>query len=200
VNKKEEVYFGNIMKVIDGSYDHEISEGLSFYDNWHSLARLLYILFDLRSVEHGAGILAALSPRNFELDNISHAFQLCRTGTREGIRNTDRNVSKALSILKGGHPEIILGGRKVRAFYQAIAAPNLGMAIPVDRHLCCAAIGNYVGDREVTKTLAKDYSSIESVFFEIGSRSGIPGIKASAVAWLTWRRLKRTGYQSRIEE
>lgn len=180
----------NIRRVADLATAREIEKAQAFYGSWRELSEQMCSEFSLVSPEHGAGILAALSPMNNAIDNIDDAFSVCRYGASARVRTTHPNKAKAVRIRFGEHPSSVLVGRKVRAFYGAIAAPNVSLVIPVDRHLAQVAVNAPLSDHEISRLLSRHYGKIEQAYFDVGAERGLTGIEMSSVCWWTWRRLK----------
>jgi len=194
-------YITNIRRVLALATADEIRDGLAFYWEFHGVARVLAAAYGLRSIAHGAGLLAALSPMNNWHDNVTDAFHvaqwtsrgLCRlddTSTWPVVRTTQPNREKAVRIGLGDHPEHVLKGRKVRSFYLCTAAPDAGCCIAVDRHLACAAAGEVLSDHGITSLLATDYLRIERTYMEMAAAEGLLGHQLASVVWFAWRRMK----------
>lgn len=191
-------YQANIARVLHQATTDEIRDGLAFYNEFHGVARVIATVYGLRSIAHGAGILAALSPMNLWDDNVTDAFNVARWA-RDGqndsallpkVRTTNPNRDKALRIAKGEHPEHVLQGRKVRAFYLCTAAPDAGCVVAVDRHLACIAAGAVLDDHGITSLLAQQYAAIEQTYIAMAAAEGLMGHQLASVAWFAWRRMK----------
>lgn len=190
----------NILRVLDHATADELRDGLAFYAEFHGVARVLQRTYYLPSVEHGAGVLAALSPMNDWDSNVSDAFEVCRWSPASDlgqsapprVRTTNPNRDKAVAIRLGAHPEHALKGRKVRAFYLNTAAPGAGLAVAVDRHLACAAVGRPISDHAISSLLSTNYRRIEATYMDIGAAHGLLGHQLASVVWFTWRRMKAT--------
>jgi hypothetical protein len=144
----------NIWKLLLSATEQEIRDGLAFYPGAHGLCRL-FALANGVSVRQVAGIYAALSPMNTWDTNVSNvldvlrhvealrkAVPLCGPSTDSLRVNTPHvNKDKALAIALGADPLSILKGRKVTAFFKAIADPEDMQHVPVDRHMLRLALG-----------------------------------------------------------
>jgi hypothetical protein len=105
--------------------------------------------------------------------NVANVLDVLRKGWESRVNTTHVNHWKAMAIYHGANPLDVLRGRKVRAFYSAIAEPDNTLPVPVDRHLVCLALGvkissnrelsAYVGDRAL-------YAKIEKAYVDLGKR------------------------------
>lgn len=173
--------------------DQEIQDGMDFYPGAHGLCRLFASLHPPMTSASVAGIYAALSPMNTWDTNVANVLDVLRLGWSARVNTTNINLWKALAISYGADPEAALGqGRKVRAFYRAIADPENRDPIPVDRHLMCLAIGEKITSNEELRALvgSRDiYSKVEDAYAELGAREGI-GNRLAAIAWFVQRRIE----------
>jgi hypothetical protein len=111
-------------------------QGLNWYTAAYDQAVFLADYYGTYSATQVAGVLAALSPqvswkRNVELAEsaiVSHLSGLPITG------QTGDNCAKAQRVLDGSSPLDVLGGLKVRAFYQCILAKGQTDSVCIDRH------------------------------------------------------------------
>lgn len=96
-------------------------------------------------VRRGAGIIAALSPQIGWDRNVAEAHELAKTGNIRGAL-LPANVEKAQRIHAGEDPHEVLGGHKVRSFFENIHDPSNPQPVTIDRHAYDIAMGNpFVG-------------------------------------------------------
>lgn len=96
-------------------------------------------------VRRGAGIIAALSPLNDWDRNVAQAHELRKTGHVAGALLPE-NVDKARRIHSGQDPHEVLGGHKVRSFFENIHDPSNKEPVTIDRHAYDIAMGHpFVG-------------------------------------------------------
>jgi len=122
---------------------------------WYPTAREHAVIIGGGDAEKGAGILAALSPRTDWDANLQGAYHIAHTGTAwlaehdtlKGAGQTSDNNAKALRILNGEHPLKVLGGHKVRSFYNNILNPDDPSHITIDKHAHDIAVGIPQGTR-----------------------------------------------------
>lgn len=181
-------YRRNITRVLHSATQQEIVEGLTFYEGAHGICRLLCAV-GAKSVEHAAGIYAALSPMNTWDLNVANCFDVLR-GDVSRVNTTESNRLKAARIADGEHPEEVLKyGRKVLSFYLCIAHPTYRYIVPVDRHLIRVAIGDHVGNASLSKIAKAEYSRIEKVYLDVGLEEGELGNRAASIVWFVKRRM-----------
>jgi hypothetical protein len=168
----------------------ELSEGLDWYKDAHAVACRL----DPENPRRAAGVLAALSPRENWDRNIMLAARAYEDGQASG--SLGANCTKANRILAGEDPLDVLGGSKVRAFFQTIADP-MSDAVVIDRHAFDVALGRVTNDESrqalsrkgVYEAFAKRYVLAAR---ELSKETGmdISASQVQAVTWTVWRRLK----------
>jgi len=154
------------------------------------------------SVNTVAGVTAALSPNNRWPRNQANAERLCRVfsagtiGDAEAVKVStfNGNKEKALQILAGARPLDVLGGLKVRAFYNCI----LGDAgVCVDGHAYAIWLGSYVPTTKTPKLSPKLYASISAAYGQaaqtINSVMGTDysAAQVQAITWTVWQRIRR---------
>lgn len=177
----------------------EIADGLSFYPGAHGLCRAFSYLYPELTPSHIAGIYAALSPMNTWDTNVANILDVLRDWSSASVNTTDANLHKALRIRCGEEPLSVLSGRKVRAFYHAIADPDdWSHPAAIDRHMMNLALGISAPTKEEQGRMAQDmelYRKIERVYVELGQREGL-GNRLASIAWFVQRRRHRTGQLS----
>ena len=120
----------NILSVYEEASPEEIAEGLAWYSSAHTFSVGLSERYGV-SIRQAAGIIAALSPRlSWDL-NLRNADTVCRTGD---VRGLGGNVAKAKRILHGEDPSDVLGGNKVRSFFDNILFHEASSTVTIDRH------------------------------------------------------------------
>ena len=141
-----------------------------------------------------AGVVAALSPGNDWARNL-HDTETLINDFKRGCRGADlpmvgsygrANVLKSERILMGAEPLSVLGGLKVRAFYQCILNPFTTDAVCIDRHAKSVAHAKRVLDKEATVT-AKQYEAISAAYRDVARQLGIGAHVLQAITWVAWR-------------
>lgn len=154
------------------------------------------------SVSTVAGVTAALSQNNRWPRNQADAERLCRAfsaGTMADaaavkVSTFNGNKQKALQILAGAQPLDVLGGLKVRAFYQCILGES---AVCIDGHAYAIYMGAYVPTTKTPKISTKLYASISAAYAQaaqtINSVMGTAytAAQVQAITWTVWQRIRR---------
>lgn len=192
---------GNILAVFFTATDAEILHGSRWYADALQVCAAVSRTTDL-PLATVAGVTAALSPNNRWARNQADAAALCRAfaaGTMADaqaikVATFNNNKEKALQILAGAQPLDVLGGLKVRAFYQCIMGES---AVCVDGHAYAIWLGQYVPTSKTPKISPKLYSSISAAYRQAAvTINGILDTSYSAaqvqsITWSVWQRIRR---------
>ncbi len=145
---------------------------------WYSVARAyvqgLSELYD-RDVETVAGIVAVLSQRRKWRANCLAAEQLLKGADPGGL---PRAKAKALRIMNGEHPELVMKGPKIWAFYRAILGDD--DAIVVDSWMA-----RYLRINE--KMTLKQYNRAADTLRAEALRLERPPAVHQAIVWIDTR-------------
>ena len=168
--------YRNILNEYFNSSKEEKELGRMFYPNANHIARHIGNGLGFNSNEGiniGAGILSALSPRTEWESNIQLAFEFAQK--KWASKQTKANNNKALKILEGEDPMIVLGKQsyKTKAFYKAVQDPyghNL--------------INNVVGFKEIIELAVIDRHA-GGVYY------GFPLIENERKQLSNWKVIKR---------
>lgn len=196
---------GSILAVFFSATQVERLEGQEWYSLANDFACDLANRFDL-TVDTVAGIIAALSPNNRWDRNLIDAEALIKVYALGGDPNSIKvstfngNKDKAIAILNGGHPGDVLGGLKVRAFYDCIL--GVDDAVCVDGHAYAIWLGQRVPTTKTPKITPRLYEVIANDYrlatVQINRITGLALTPAQvqAVTWVAWRNLvKNKGVQ-----
>lgn len=176
----------NVRKVYRRAESIDHTEGRAWYKEAQSIAREI----GQGDTRKGAGIIAALSPMVRWDKNIEYA--------REGVQshvftgNFRKNNDKARRIFEGDAPESVLGGDKVRAFYENILTGGESETPVVDRHALAIALGRPLNDRERKITRAQ-YKRVAQVYRDVAREFKLAPSVLQAITWVAWRREKGEG-------
>lgn len=178
-----------LVSLYDAATDEQMRYGLEWYSTAHTFCVGLSERYGI-TLEAAAGIVAALSPRVEWGLNLRMADELVRTGDTGGIRG---NVRKAQRILAGEHPSAVLGGPKVRAFYDNVVRPTTSQEVTIDRHAIDAILGE-VGDDRSRRVLerAGAYEQAADIYRRAAALRNVPAHVMQAVCWVAWRDHKRS--------
>lgn len=193
---------GNILAVFFTATDAEILHGSRWYADALQVCATVSRSTGL-PLATVAGVTAALSPNNRWVRNQTDAAALCRAfsaGTLADaaavkVATFNGNKEKALRILSGESPLDVLGGLKVRAFYQCILG-NQG-AVCVDGHAYAIFLRQYVPTTKTPTISPKLYASISAAYAQAAKTvNGILGTSYSAaqiqaITWTVWQRIRR---------
>lgn len=214
----------NIWRGLLTATGQEIHDGMSFYEGAHGLCRLFAAVFgtSVRQVAGIYAALSPMNGWLSNVDNVvavlRHEYGQ-QPYTRDDpstpplwpilvrleravfnghaavrVNTPHPNRDKALRIAAGENPLSVLDGRKVTAFYHAIADPDDRTPIPVDRHLLCLALGIVPTKNQLARIAsnADIYTRVEDAYTSLGNREGI-GNRLASIAWFVQRRTSRSG-------
>lgn len=189
---------GSILAVFFQASVAEVLEGLHWYTRASNVAQTIANDYLDGQYNAAAGIIAALSPNNRWERNVRDAEALAKVFASGGnldkikVSSYGLNKTKAISILSGNDPLDVLGGRKVRAFYQCIIGED---AVCVDGHAYSVWLGERVatsstpriGDK-LYNQIAEDYRIAAKQISNIKGEFYTPA-QVQAITWVTWRNL-----------
>lgn len=197
-----QITHGSILAVFFQATEAERHEGLSWYGRAQQVARRIAEINDDICYRTVAGVIAALSPNNRWERNVADAEALIKVFTCGGdcdalkVSTFGKNKAKAIAILKGADPLDVLGGNKVRAFYQCIMQED---AVCVDGHAYSVWLGQRVptsktpsiSDKLYAK-IAEDYRLATKEIIDITGDFYLP-YQIQAITWVAWRNLIKGG-------
>lgn len=188
---------GSILAVFFGANEAEKHEGLSWYGRAQSIARRLASQYNI-SLSTVAGVIASLSPNNRWERNVIDAEALIKAYTYGGdydalkVCTFGKNKAKAIAVLQGADPLDVLGGLKVRAFYECIIGAD---SVCVDGHAYSIWLGQRVPTNKTPKIsdklyarIAEDYRIATKQINQITSDFYLP-CQVQAITWVAWRNL-----------
>jgi hypothetical protein len=191
---------GYILATFFNASPAELADGAQWYQRASDAAGIIASRYSI-TADKVAAVIAALSPNNRWERNVTDAEVLCRAYVLGGHTVADKvkvstygaNKIKALRVLAGELPLNVLGGLKVRAFYQCITG-NLN-SVCVDGHAYAIWAGERIATTKTPKISSKLYDVIAADFARaadtINSITGAAYSPAQvqAITWLTYRRL-----------
>lgn len=178
-------YKRNILKTWRRVTHEDVQEGTQWYPTAHEIARSI----GNGDVKKGAGIIAAFSPMVRWSLNVEMARNAVESGAFVG--HFKANNAKALRIWQGEEPLKVLGGNKVRAFYQNIVSAGEWDAPVIDRHSIAVALNTFPNDRQRSLyARGKWYEQFAQAYKEVAAKLGIPVSQLQAITWCRWRREK----------
>ena len=181
----------NICKLYRESTAAQRESGVRWYADAATISAALADKYDI-TWEQAAGVIAALSPLRSWGDNVNLAARAIANGGLTGGAFKD-SVAKVNRILAGEKVLDVLGGDKVRAFFQCILTGGQTSAVCIDRHALDAATNTRNTDETRPRLSGKRYREIADAYVRaarILSRESGQQLTPSAVqatVWLAWR-------------
>ena len=196
-----ELGMARILSVYEESNPAEYTRGMRWYPDANNIAHSLVKLSGAKvlSSDHGAGVIAALSPNESWPQNVRRAKQLARTGHTTGPRAF---VDVATRIFNGESADEVLfephrNNFKVRHFYRNIGNPACAEAVTVDRH--ARSMISHAPSGAFGKSLnEQEYESIAAMFQEAATIEKILPNQMQAITWLAWRRMCGTMFAAEL--
>lgn len=186
----------NILAVYNAATAEDLREGLAWYQTAHNWCRVM-AKGRPHLIARNAGIVAALSPLNGWGNNKRKAAEviskrgkiIVEKGKPNGI-GLGSNVEKAIAIYNGAEPLSVLGGDKVRAFYQTILDPQGDIDPVIDRHAFDIAVGERTDEKRRGALSRKGvYHEFAMAYREAAKIAGIGSAQMQAVTWIAWRNI-----------
>ena len=173
-------YVENILLEYLRATDVEVSEGMEWYADAHSLALEL----SPDDIWRGAGVIAAFSPQRAWSHNVITARNAFDTGIASG--HTKVMCAQAQAILDGAPALDILKGPKVRAFAAGIATKGDTDIVTIDRHAHDIAMGRRFTDkaRNINKST---FNKLSAAYVEAAEIIGVSAATLQAITWVSWR-------------
>ena len=175
----------------------ELAYGLTWYQDAHTFAAEVAQRHGL-TVRQVAGIIAALSPRtSWELNKVN-AERLIATGDCPGL-TLGRHRAQRIAF-DAEDPADVLGGPKVRSFFDNLADPLNSEAVVIDRHAFDAVAGQVTNDHTRKQLDRKgEYQRVSDIYRSAAHVLGVQPHVVQAVVWSVWRnRYGRFVYQRTI--
>ena len=197
------ITYGNILAVFFNATDLETINGADWYPTANHAALIMAERYSV-TLETAAGVIAALSPNNRWERNLTDADSMIRAYSIGGHNAADSikvgtynaNKIKALSILSGEDCLQILGGLKVRAFYDCIIG---GDSVCIDGHAYAIWKGERIPTTKTPKITPKIYDSIVADYRQAARvinlilKADYSAAQIQAITWTAWRRMVKEG-------
>jgi hypothetical protein len=197
------ITYGNILAVFFNATDLETITGRRWYLDANDAANTMAQRYSV-TLETAAGVIAALSPNSRWERNLTDADSMIRAYSIGGHNAADSikvgaynaNKVKALSILSGEDCLQILGGLKVRAFYDCIIG---GDSVCIDGHAYAIWQGHYIPTTKTPKITPKIYDSIVADYRQAARvinlilKADYSAAQIQAITWTAWRRMIKGG-------
>lgn len=185
----------NIQHWFASADDFEYAEGTRWYYDAYEFCRQMSEQLNLR-LETAAAIVAVLSPGTNWQRNQKDAKAVARGIPGYRCTTYRVNVEKATRLLFGEPVENVLGGKKVKAFYECMKDPWAhNGAVCIDRHAVRLATGwdldtcyKYLGRVGVYEKIAECYRVVANHY-------GLKPWQVQAVTWIAFRNSLRNKEQ-----
>jgi hypothetical protein len=190
----------NLRKVWDQATDWEKEDGLAYWEKAHDRMVGIGVKHN-QPIQVVAGVFAALSPNSGERNNWEDTERVLRLRDRAVVRTYRHCLERALWILDGAAPTVVLG-RKTCSMWKNIVWPDDRRWVTVDGHM----VGVWKGERVRMQDAKIDevgYIEIEAGVVRLANRltistgRPIPN-QVQAVLWLAWKRIHRVLYQPQL--
>ena len=142
------------------------------------------------------GLLACFSPLKSWDQNIKLANEYWLTGDCGHMKSFKAKAARIMAS-EGTENEIlkILNGQKISSFFLNIRYPEKSIHITIDRHAVAIIFGKPLTDKEMSGITAKQYLFFSSCYRHAATKIGVNPLVMQSATWLTWRRLKKSGFQ-----
>lgn len=185
-----------IVHAFDNASASDMAEGERWYETARLTAAALAAGTNL-SVEHAAGVIAALSPRVRWEANVAAAATMIsaagRTKRMPSVAGYNRNCEKAWAIANKASPSDILGGPKVTSFYANIIGDE--QAVTIDVWAARAAEG--VSNKNAPS--GNRYRNLAEAYRMAARARNVSPMVMQATVWVYARRTFGRGDQLMIE-
>jgi hypothetical protein len=191
------ITYGSTLAVYFQATNLEVMNGERWYEDARFAAANLADQYSL-PLHSVAGVIAALSPSNRWERNLIDAENLCKLYTMGGdldslkVSTYNANKTKAIQILQNHAPLDILGGLKVRAFFECIMGAD---SVCVDGHAYAIWTGQRIPTTKTPKISPKLYAQISADYRTAAQQinkilgSNYSAAQIQAITWLVWRRI-----------
>lgn len=185
----------NLERLWDRADVLDRNEGMFYYRQFQ--ARLMdgCRRFNKIPLTTACGVYAALSPNNSESSCLHDTFVGITSfacGMEEWRKfkphTYEPNKRKALRILDGEDPDMVLRGPKTNAFYHNILDPTDPRYVTVDGHMV-NCWNNLRVPLDYAGINAGQYRIVADGIREVAGRRGLVPCQFQAVIWLLWRRI-----------
>ena len=191
----------HIQAILDLASVADQVEGLNWYQNANTATYRLIDQYEEINFYQAAGVIAALSPRNWWHRNLIDAENLIAAFLGGGLEAASKvkcctfnaNKKKAIEILNlplgsNGIDEIleVLKGPKVSEFFACILGQD---DICIDGHAYAIWFGDRVTVSKTPKIGVKLRQQIKADYQAVAKKNNLNGFQVQAITWLSYRRL-----------
>lgn len=167
---------------------HELQEWSQAYHHYHALLSEVALSLSC-PIGKVAGVMAALSPNNDYLGNLSNCIKTIQHHQASlpiQLLRVQTYGAKAWAILEGQDPDVTLStAQKTRSFYHNLLEPDDISWVTVDRHIYCAWVNERIGIMTIKPLLYKEISEGIKV---IAQRHSLVPSGVQSALWYAWRK------------
>lgn len=184
-NKARENIIAVFEYVRDTTTERELIDAVNWYPIAHAFCAQWAQAFSLEAWQV-AGIVAALSPQLSWEKNKEQAIEgiarLQNGRTLDGMMAYPANKAKAIRIFNGENPLNVLGGNKVRAFYNNLMLD--AESVTIDRHATSIALyGLSVAKSGQVSVTDKLYRLLAQAYKDVALSYSITPYVLQSVTW-----------------
>lgn len=193
----------NIFRVYSAASEMMRSYGTESFWRYHRTVKRIARRFDFR-LAPACGALAALSPQNDE-EGLFRSLELVMEGHRRGLfrRNKKkpssfgRDQEKALKILSGESPMLVLRGKKTCSFYLNVLDPSNPKPVTVDGHMFNIWTAQ-VKPLVLVKVDDKVYELIASDVRVLAKQENLIANQMQGIVWYQWKAMHGIHYKAQM--
>ena len=177
----------NLRKYLKRATKQQWKDGSVWYRNANRFCRTLAVTHN-RTLEEVAGALAALSPRCSWPENLRATLALVKHGHVGTSLTFPANQLKAWSILyEGLKAEDVLGGEKVKAFYDNIVRVDQSPFATIDTHAARAVFDKpRLTRKQESWVFRKPGNAVcQSAYQQVAKEFRLSVCEAQAIIWLS---------------
>lgn len=187
-------HIGNIFQVYSRSDRKDLIAGMCAYQNYHDTMRKIAKRFGVHD-RVVMGCFAALSPNNDyngnlkDTETVISTFLDGKSVESANVTTYKPNRTKAWSICQGEAPLDVLGGKKVRSFYQNIVDPDDEVPVTIDGHMYSVWMLQRFNMSDAKVGSGKQYDIIADDYRAVAKTLGVLPNVLQATCWFTWKRI-----------
>ena len=199
----------NLRRVWEASTAWERDDGRSYYGRCRDAVLDVGRGFGFYGVAELSGMFAALSPNNDEAGNFRDLSRVVEAYSAGALKppvtsSYPVNAQKAWRIAKGTPPDLVLGGKKVIAFWHNVLDPSDRFHVTVDGQMVSCWHGSRLNLRrrengkESATITSRQYDAIASDIRDLSRDLRVLPSALQSTLWLTWKRLHRIRYTPQL--
>lgn len=176
-----------LIQLYDRCTDREWRMGRYFYHDAHHYCWMMVgrYGYPLRTV---AGVVAALSPNNSWSSN-KRSAEAVLAGNDNGVRSYRRDLIRALWIMAGADPDVVLNPEtspKTNAFFQLLNAGWSATHVCIDGHMANIIRGTLLPMKGM-QLKRSHYDEYAELIRAAAAKLGIMPCVLQATLWIAWR-------------